>query len=145
MKSPTSSDKLSEALRSRGLKATPIRLALLEELEKQTEPLSIDELISKLPKSTDKVTVYRAMESFVEHGLARQVNLRHGHADYESALLPDHHHLVCTTCGRMEDFEDCGIDKLVKNVLAEHPNFASVQDHALEFFGTCKKCALKKK
>lgn len=144
MKSPFNPFKPEDILRKAGLKATPIRLALLNVLAKQQEPMAIPEFVQALPKGlADKVTVYRAMESFVEHGLVKPVNLRHGHMDYESALTPDHHHLVCLSCGRMEDFEDCDMEPLIKRVLKKHPNFASIQDHSLELFGFCLKCQAK--
>ena len=144
MKKRASSDS-GDVLRSHGLKATPIRLALLRVLEANHEPESIQEIAKRLPKGlADQVTIYRAMESFVEKGIAREVNLRHGHVDYESAFHSDHHHLVCTSCGRMEDFDGCEVDSLVKKVLKKHPKFSSVQDHALELFGTCKACETRR-
>ena len=141
--SPVLKERHANLLKERRLKATPIRLALLHVLEAMHEPLGIHELIDQLPKGikADKVTVYRAIEAFIETGLVRQVNMRHGHTDYEFALVPDHHHLVCTSCGRMEEFEECDIEHISKTVLRKHPNFVSIQDHALELFGLCKKCS----
>lgn len=142
--SPPPSPIHQQALRHAGLKNTPIRLALLEILAKQTEPIGVHEMVELLPSGmADKVTVYRAIESFVKHGLAKPVNLRHGHMDYESALLPDHHHIVCTSCGKTEDFDSCEIEPLIKRVLKKHPEFARIQDHALELFGTCARCVKK--
>ena len=135
---------LQVSIRAKHLKVTPIRLALLECLEQLQKPISIQELVELLPTGlADQVTVYRAMQSFVKAGLAREVNLRHGHVDYESASSSDHHHLVCTSCGRVEDFEECGMDELIRDVLKKHPEFSQVQEHALELFGTCKSCKKK--
>ena len=135
--------KYAALLKERALKATPVLLALLRVLAETHEPMSIPELVAHLPKErkADTVTVYRAIEAFIETGLVRQIHLRHGHMDYEFALHPDHHHLVCTHCGRMEEFADCDMDALVKTVLKQHPSFASIQEHALELFGVCMACS----
>ena len=141
--SDISSTRYTALLKERALKVTPVRLALLRVLAETHEPMGIPELVARLPKErkADKVTVYRAIEAFIETGLVRQIHLRHGHMDYEFALHPEHHHLVCTHCGHMEEFADCDMDAFTKTVLKQHPSFASIQEHTLELFGVCTACS----
>lgn len=132
-------DKFKSFLRSARLKATPGRLALLEVLQKSKKPQGITKIMRALGKNMNRVTVYRALAAMEKAGLVRTVNLEHGHADYELAL-DDHHHLVCTRCGRIEDFDDCGLDKMARKVAKDSKDFARVDRHSLELFGLCKNC-----
>lgn len=130
-------------LKGKGLRATAQRLALLQCLEKARGPASIAEL-QKLQtgKGMDTATFYRGIESLVEAGLARKVNLNHGHADYELSLGGDHHHhLVCTKCSATEDFNWCPEQDFAKKILRKSKYFAQVDEHALELFGLCTRCA----
>ncbi len=124
------------------LKITKPRLAVLQAFRDHKKPVSANEIIEKIdPTVVNQTTVYRIIESFEQLGIIRQVNLRHKHTDYELIDERDHHHVVCTLCGYIEDFEDCIANKLSKNILDQSKNFSSIEDHALEFFGTCKKCS----
>lgn len=129
-------------LRAHGLKVTPIRVQILAILENTDKPLGIQEIHAEL-KDTEAhyVSVYRTILTFTQAGIIRTVNLRHGHADYELVDNTDHHHLVCTGCGKIEEFNDCGMDQLIASVLTHTQSFTKITDHALEFFGTCKACA----
>ena len=130
-----------------GFKITPSRVAILSLLKETPHPISAQEITDRITEGTsERVTVYRIIQSFIEAGLVREVNLRHGHIDYELAHEEDdHHHMVCVTCGCVEDFEECGADKIAKAVLKKSKLFASVHEHAIELFGICKTCAKKKK
>lgn len=135
---------LDELLRNRGLKATPARLALLAVLHQAKKPLSITALQRALTKEKiNHVTFYRMVEDFMNAGIVRPVDLRHGHAHYE--LVPDreHHHLICTGCGMVKDITGCLPENFEIKTLRANPDFAKITDHALELFGLCKKCATK--
>lgn len=130
-------------LRAHGLKATPQRMALLHALQKAHQPQSVARLKTACARSSmDTVTLYRALEAFLEAGLVRSVNLNHGHADYELVVPGDHHHhVICTSCGAIADVTLPYERTLERAALAAARAFASVTDHALEFFGTCSACA----
>lgn len=122
-------------LKSKGLRATPSRLTVLSALRRAKKPASVQDLLERRElRGMDTVTVYRALEAFVIAGIARQVNLRHGHADYELAL-GHHHHAVCESCGRVEDIGGCEVNVRVSEA------FPVINDHALELFGVCRTCA----
>ncbi len=84
-------------------------------------------------------TAYRTLSTFVEAGFVRQVELSAGKAFYEIAG-EHHHHVVCTTCNRIEDVDVCLPDAL-SSTARKSSGFASIREHTLEFFGTCKRCA----
>lgn len=126
------------------LRATPARLAVMKLLEKIDTPIDVETVKDYLDKeriATDPATVFRIMNMFMEKGLVKQVSFNEGKFRYELASKPDHHHLICTHCGGVEDFSDCGISNLEENI-RKKKGFR-VQSHALEFYGFCKSCERK--
>ena len=93
-------------LRSFGLRCTPGRLALLKILSEADQALS-QEQIATLLKETDqslnKVSIYRALESFVEAGLVHraflQNRVRHYELSFRCSTKQCHAHFHCIACG----------------------------------------------
>lgn len=129
----------SNLLKAANIRATPKRVALLHALREVCEPLSAEILHTRL-KGVDLVTVYRNLQEFVRAGIAQEVRFKDGIVRYEIAHT-HHHHLVCTECGVVEEVEACDIAPLEHNVLKYSRRFKTISEHALEFFGLCKKCA----
>ncbi len=129
--------KHTDILLNNKLRVTEPRLVMVKVLHSQSKPVSAEYLIQKT--QLDKVTVYRTLHTFVEHGLLREIDLRQGKLLYELADRPEHHHVVCTDCGVIEDVDACVFESLQSKVLRDS-GFAKVTDHAMEFFGLCKQC-----
>ncbi len=49
-----------------------------------------------------------------------------------------HHHLICSDCGVVTEFDECIIDEL-QQTLSEQLNF-QIKGHLLEFYGLCERC-----
>lgn len=129
----------TEALRTRGMRATRERVTVLTLLHASEYPVGIPELKGK--KGIDTVTLYRTLESLEKAGLVKRSDLRHGHAEYELAYDREHHHhVVCTECGDIENVAFCPEAAVGKAVL-KATRFARLTDHSLEFFGMCVSCA----
>lgn len=129
------------ALRKSGYKATPSRLAILEVFRGASKPLSAQGIIDLLPRDINQATIYRTLKSLKEKGIIVPIDLRHNHAHYELANLAKHHHLICIRCGRVEDIHRCGIEETYPKMLRASKHFSRITEHALEFYGVCKKCA----
>lgn len=129
----------SDEIREVNLKVTPARISTLKLFESFNEPVDSQEAISRLKKELDidRVTVFRILNSFVEKGLLRRLEFGEGKARYELAT-EDHHHLICQSCGSIEDISDCNIDAL-ENDIKRKKGF-EVKLHTLEFYGLCKNC-----
>lgn len=127
-------------LRARGVRPTPRRVLLLDALRAFARPVSAEELHGRV-KQADLVTVYRTLESFVAVRLVREVRFRDATTRYELAETHHHHHLVCTNCGTVDELPECDLHALEASVLKRSKKFRSLEDHALEFFGTCVSCA----
>ncbi|MBU1292590.1 transcriptional repressor [Patescibacteria group bacterium] len=133
------SEKIRALLAGVDLRATTQRVALLKELLEQAHPLSVEKLTQGMGNALDTATVYRTLDTFEEKGLVRKVELAQGRALYEHAG-EHHHHIVCTECGVIQDVDVC-LPKSVQGTVQRASGFANVNEHALEFFGVCKKCA----
>lgn len=134
-------DVFKTMLRKSGYKATPSRLAILDVFKRSKRPMSVQGVLDELPKDIDQATVYRTVNSLKSKGIIKQIDLRHNHAHYELANLTEHHHLICLTCGRVEDVHRCGVDGMQDAVIRSSKHFAEIRTHALEFYGICKACA----
>src|SRR6266704_298005 len=131
-------------LNDAALRATPARIAVMKLLEETEKPVDIAVVKDHLEKehiATDPATVFRIMNMFTEKGLVKQISFNEGKFRYELASKPDHHHLICNSCGKVEDFSDCAIPDLEKDI-KKKKGFA-VAAHALEFYGLCVTCQKK--
>lgn len=128
------------SLKKAGLRATTPRRALIAYLEQSKEPRGILQIAQALKRSVDMVTVYRTIETFVKAGIVREVNLRGTHPRYELNDEHDHHHIVCTDCGRIEDFTDETHERVEKKVLARSRSFKKITGHSFDLYGICKTC-----
>ena len=128
-------------LRENGYKATPSRLSLLQILEKADSPLSINHIMKESNGNLTQATLYRALESLVDIGMVRQIDIGHTHAHYElETKEKHHHHIICKKCGKIEDVDICEIREIETIILKQTKAFALIQNHSLEFFGICKTC-----
>lgn len=96
-----------DILRQADIEATPIRLAVLGAMAEEGRAVSAAEIFAAVRRvrPANKVTVYRALDLFVEKGVA----LRHALEDraFRYCLGAAHHsafhcHVWCRLCGRME-------------------------------------------
>jgi Fe2+ or Zn2+ uptake regulation protein len=130
-------DELNEV----NLRATPARVALMSLLELSDKPIDVQTMIDYLERqkiSTDPATVFRIVNMFTKTGLTKQIQLQEGKFRYELSSKADHHHLVCSKCGDIQDISDCHIEVFEKSI-EKKKNF-KVTSHSLEFFGICSNC-----
>lgn len=129
-----------QLLQDAQLKVTPARKVAIHFFEKESRPVDVEEILEHLRKhelATDRATVYRMIETFLEKGITTRLEFGEGKYRYELAGS-DHHHLVCENCGRVEDISDCGIEEWERKI--KQKKHFLVKHHSLEFFGICKSC-----
>lgn len=141
------SERTDELLQAHGLRRTPGRIALLKLLTAEKRPVTVGYLQIKLQRGAqaidmDTVTLYRALEAFLERGIVVQFDFGHGHAHYELAHdRPHHHHAVCESCGKIEDVPAQDRPDLMAATLRKAAGFVRLDRHSLEFYGLCVSCA----
>jgi Fur family transcriptional regulator, ferric uptake regulator len=143
----------STDLKNIGLKATLPRLKVLEifqrnSAERGARHMSAEDVYKALIAESIDVglaTVYRVLTQFEQAGLLVRNHFEGGRAMFELNEGPHHDHLVCVTCGRVEEFVDAEIESRQQRVAAERG--FRLQDHALALYGECTKpdCEYRRK
>ena len=135
--------ELRSLLRKAGMKTTAGHLAILSLIKQSKKPISSQDVIDSIGKQLDPATVYRCITKLKNSGVIRQIDLRQNHAHYEFFDMAHHHHIICTSCGRIEDIKDCNLETVHQQILGQTKEFTQVRHHSLEFYGLCKKCSAK--
>lgn len=129
-------------LKERGLKVTLPRLKVLQIFEQSTQHhLSAEDVYKALLSMGEDVglaTVYRVLTQFEASGLIHRHNFEGGYSVFELSQGEHHDHLVCITCGRVEEFMDEVIEQRQK-MIAASAGF-KITDHALNIYGVCPLC-----
>lgn len=141
---PSRSSSTSAELKNIGLKATLPRLKILEIFQRSAHTgvrhLSAEDVYKALLADHLDVglaTVYRVLTQFEQAGLLARSHFDAGHAVFELNEGSHHDHLVCLTCGRVEEFVDADIEQRQNRIAAERG--FRLQDHALALYGECIK------
>ncbi len=135
------SDTSTEAhLRAGGLRVTATRTAVFGALAAHPHASAddvFDRIRSHLP-GTSMQSVYNALGDFVAAGLARRIEPAGRPGMYELRVADNHHHMVCTSCGRIDD-----VDCVVGAAPCLHvPDTAGYDIASAEvtFWGLCPDC-----
>jgi Fur family ferric uptake transcriptional regulator len=82
-------------------------------------------------------TVYRNLDRFSREGTIQKLRISGNEARYDGNREP-HAHILCVTCGRVEDALDMPADH-VADRLRTLGGF-QVLGHRSEYFGICPRC-----
>jgi len=134
-----------DELKNTGLKATLPRLKILEIFQSggQRHMTAEDVFRILLNERSDigLATVYRVLTQFEQAGILERSHFESGKAVYELNEGTHHDHLVCTSCGRVEEFYDAEIERRQQMIAVDKGWI--MQDHAMSLYGLCGDCASK--
>jgi Fur family transcriptional regulator, ferric uptake regulator len=129
-------------LRDHNLPVTAQRQAIAEVVLLSERHLSAEEIQAELTAqghSVGTATVYRTLEVLLRSGLVVERDFGEGFRRYEPARgMPQHEHLICTVCGRVEELRDERLERMT-TILAEAHGFAR-RRHRLVIYGICDRC-----
>jgi len=137
-------DLVEICLRRVDQRYTPGRRVMVEFLASNGHPVSISDIAAELP-DVPRSSAYRHLVDLQGAGVVRRIAASDEFARFELAedLTEHHHHLLCTSCGRVIDvtptpaFERT-VDRVVQELAAQqgfHPT-----SHALDIIGRCSNC-----
>lgn len=136
-------NKFRDYIKKQGLRKTPERETIIEEIFSIHDHFDVDELFLRLRskrKRVSKASLYRTIPLLIGSGLVKEVYFEDGHLHYEHIYgHQDHSHLRCNRCGRIIEFADDEIGNLQKRIGKKY-DFA-VTAHRVELFGYCHRCA----
>lgn len=134
-------------LREAGLRKTPVRISVLELLDRAGRPMSVPQILAKL-KGVDTVTVYRTLSTFVTKRLAHRVRGEDrtwmyalgGRGDGPGRPSPHQHpHFVCDECGKVECLEQSEIPRSFVQSLGVGEAYTVTYPEVV-LHGLCPKC-----
>jgi Fur family ferric uptake transcriptional regulator len=133
-------DTWQDELRARGYRVTPQRQLVLEAVSalEHGTPEEICTEVQRTAKGVNISTIYRTLELLEELGLVRHAHLGHGPPTYHAGTQPEHVHLVCRTCGAVQDVPPTVADGLAE-ALEKSYGFAIDVQH-LTVYGFCANC-----
>jgi len=135
----------AEELKSSGLKATLPRIKILEVFQQSSlRHMTAEDVYKVLLNEGSDIglaTVYRVLMQFEQAGLLSRNHFEAGKAVFELNEGKHHDHLVCVSCGRVEEFYDPEIERRQQEI-AEERGY-KLQDHALALYVVCKDCSSK--
>jgi Fur family ferric uptake transcriptional regulator len=136
----TAADRFRRILATAGHPWTRPRSAVLQVLTLAPTPIKIEEICERLHRlpggrGINRSSVYRTVNLLRELTVVRRIQLGDGVQRYELAedYRAHHHHLVCESCGRIEDVRRCPLEGADLG--------PTVRFHHLELFGLCRWCA----
>lgn len=135
-------DGLDAYLLRHQLKQTKQRKHIVAQFLKMSNHVDVEDLYQKVRLEGHNIglaTIYRTLNLLKDAGLVNQHSFSDGRAVFEISKPGGHHdHLVCTKCGRIDEFENEEIEEL-QSKIAEQRGFI-LSSHRLELYGTCATC-----
>ncbi len=130
-------------LKSAGLKATFPRLKILD-IFRRAEPRhqSAEDVYRTLIAEDVDIglaTVYRVLTQFEQAGILTRSQFDGTRAVFEINDGDHHDHLICTSCGKVVEFHEPGIEKRQNEVAAQHG--FTLESHTLMLYGICPECS----
>jgi Fur family ferric uptake transcriptional regulator len=128
--------------RRRGVRWTTQRQVIVETFLGAGGHLTVEDLhrrVRDIDRTVSAATVYRTVNMLEKIGMAHRRDFGSGSASFESALNREHHdHLVCTICGRIQEFHQGRIELLQEEVARSYG--FRLSHHRLELYGVCSAC-----
>ena len=131
---------LADSIRHAGLRVTEPRVAVLGVLENEShiEAERVFRAVLPLVPGTSVQAVHGILAAFTQAGLVRRIEPAHSPALYERRVGDNHHHVVCTGCGAVEDI-DCTVGHS-PCLTPSSSNGFQIQTAEVTFWGLCPAC-----
>ena len=131
----------STELKKAGLKVTTPRMKILEILQGHPDlHMTAEDVYKTFLQTGEEIglaTVYRVLTQFEAAGLVKRHHFEGSQSVFEWNRGDHHDHMVCLTCGRIEEFRDEVIEQH-QQTIAAMLGF-ELAEHCLILYGHCAK------
>ena len=131
----------AEAMRGVGLRVTESRTAVYDALHELPHASADDVyalIAERMPRGSLQ-SVYNALGDFADAGLVRRIEPAGQPMRFELRTGDNHHHLVCTSCGAVEDVE-CAVGH-APCLTPSHAHGFTISTAEVTYWGLCPACA----
>ena len=131
----------ASAIRAAGLRVTDSRCAVFDALRAQPHASADDVFVAVAPllEHPSLQSVYNALNDFADAGLVRRIEPAGHPMLFELRVSDNHHHLICRSCGAVEDV-DCAVGPSPCLTPSDTHGFA-VHTAEVTYWGECPACA----
>lgn len=136
-------NEIEAVLQSHGLRRTAFRKELLEMFYNTTLSLTVEEIQKKISASKDKVTIYRALDSFEKNGLIHKVPDKNNLTRFalcnntgcsSEKHVHNHAHFICDSCNETFCIED------IETPSVKNAQGFKIKTAKLTLEGDCPSC-----
>jgi len=135
-----SADSVLELLRTRGLRMTPQRRAIVAEImgaEGHISPMVVARRVRDRVPGVNPSTVYRTLTLLEDLGIISHAHLETG-PEYHRRAESQHVHLICSRCGADDSLSLPEAQRL-KQIIVRHHEFSPDLTH-FAISGLCAAC-----
>ena len=134
------------ALRGAGLRVTGPRLATLEVVERHphVDAESVAQAVRERLGTVSRQAVYDVLHALTDVGLVRRISLDGRRALFEAHRHDNHHHLVCRSCGRLEDVPCATGSAPCLDVAPHHRHDFAIETAEVLYRGLCPACSTER-
>lgn len=130
-------DQVVRRMQAAGHRLTRTRRAVVRAVLESPPHFTVDEVRQRIPR-VGRATLFRTMKLLQEIDVICRVLMEDGSLHYRLSTRGHHHHLVCTSCGQVEDFFDGEIRRLIDEL--GHSTNYRIEGHWLDVYGRCNAC-----
>lgn len=134
-------ERFSRWLRDRRLPLTRQRAAVADLVLEARDHPSVESLRRELQRRGERVglaTLYRTLDLLREAGCVASRDFGDGRQRFEPVRDGDHAHLVCRRCGKVAEFGNERLDRMLQLVADEHGFL--LEQHQVTLHGRCAEC-----
>ncbi len=135
----------ADQLRSQGYRLTPQRQMILDVVRRAGDhvtPEQVYETVHRQNPAISRATIYRTLDFLCEIRLVVAMQWG-GQSYFEIAGETPHHHVICRTCGAVEELDSRLVETFVERVWRKQ-HFAIDMNH-MALFGLCRQCKVAAK
>ena len=133
----SSAADLIGVLEDKGHRTTGPRREVVALVQSKVTGFTAEEICKTLPR-VGRATVFRTLRLLQDVGVICKLTVPNGIPVYAISRADHHHHTVCVRCGKVGEFQDSTVERLIDELGME--TSGEIVGHRIELYVTCRRC-----